>query len=148
MVLSEHFDQSEFELDGALPETCVSVFQKLCSSLLEPIRSQFNLPITVTSGYRSPAANAAAHGVPNSEHVASADTCAADWYIVGQDMRAVFDWIRLSSGLRWGQVILEHGTHNDIIHLSVNPRLQRDALEGATANRTGYQRWAVSPLES
>ena len=147
MSLSEHFEQSEFEPDGPMPAECVPAFVVLCA-VLETIRSQFNLPITVTSGYRSPAANAAAHGVPNSEHVASADTCAGDWYIVGQDMRAVFDWIRLSSGLRWGQVILEHGTHNDIIHLSVNPRLQRDALEGATANKTGYQRWAVSPLES
>ena len=146
MNLSEHFEQSEFEIDGPMPSECIPAFTALCA-VLEPIRTQFGLPIAVTSGYRSAAANAAAHGVPNSEHVASADTCAADWWMVGQDMRAVFDWIRLDSGLRWGQCILEHGTHNDIIHLSINPRLQRDALEGATANRTGYQRWPVSAAQ-
>lgn len=144
MQLSEHFAQEEFEKDGPIPQNCLDTFQNLCNSLLEPIRNRYGA-VEITSGYRSPAANAAAHGVPNSEHVATPGTCAADFTIVGQDMRPVFDWIRLESGLKWGQAILEHGATCDIIHISINPRLQRDALEGATANRTGYQRWPVSP---
>lgn len=143
-ALSPYFLQSEFEIDAALPDECVPVFVQLCQSLLEPIRAKFG-PIRVTSGYRTHESNEAAHGVPTSEHVATATVCAADWYIIGVNMRDVFDWVRNSPTLKWGQLILEHGTHNDIIHLSVNERMQRDALEGATANRTGYMRWPVAP---
>ena len=143
-MLSPHFDQTEFEHDAPIPSACLAPFSLLCVSLLEPIRAKYG-PIRITSGYRTAESNAAAHGVPNSEHVATPTVCAADWYIVGIDMRDVFDWIRTESGLRWGQVILEHGQFNDIIHLSVNDKMQRDALEGATANRTSYQRWPVTP---
>lgn len=149
--LTPNFNLEEFEIDGPIPEECVPVFTKLCSTLLEPIREHFGaMPIIITSGYRPPAANAAAHGVSNSQHVATAEYCAADFKITGDtNMRPVFDWVRALSNLVWDQLILEHGNGEDIIHLSVTMTTnRREALEGATANQTAYERWSVQELPS
>lgn len=45
------------------------------ASMLEDIRASLGNPVTVTSGYRSPALNKAVGGVPSSDHVKG---CAAD----------------------------------------------------------------------
>src|SRR6266478_3654231 len=62
----------------------------------------------------------ACHGDQYSEHVSTADYCAADWTIrkFQQDMRPVFDWIRLHSLLPFHNVVLEHGKNGDVIHVS------------------------------
>lgn len=151
MQLSEHFSREEFELDGPMPDECVPAFQAFCRTLLEPIRAEFNSPIIITSGYRSPTANAQAHGVQYSEHVATPAYCAADFKLKSspdRGMREVFNWVRLADDLSWGQVILEHGEAGDIVHLSweaAKPR--RQAFEGHTANQTGYIAWDVTPLQ-
>lgn len=147
MKLSEHFDSSEFERDGAqMPQECVSAFTSLCLNILEPIRAHVGQPLVITSGYRSPEENQEAHGVSNSQHVAAKDHCATDWKILGQaDLRDVFDWIRLESGLQCDQVILEHGSDHDVIHVSwviEGPRMM--AMEGATANQSAYTKWGYS----
>jgi hypothetical protein len=134
--LTEHFAREEFEKDGPMPESCVASYTALCQNLLESVRAHFNEPIEVTSGYRSPEANAAANGVPNSEHMATADWCAADWYLpsMRNDMRPAFDWIR-QSDLPFHQVVLKHGDGGDVIHISWNLTAHaRQALEGATYN--------------
>ena len=143
MLLSNHFAQEEFEHDGPMPDACVLAYRSLCENILEPIRSHVGQPLRILSGYRSPAANAAAGGVSDSQHVATSSFCAADWWVPTLDMRGIFDWVRTESGLVWDQVILEHGVHNDIIHTSWSTTPRRQALEGATANRTGYQSWDV-----
>ena len=43
--------------------------QTLVTQLLDPIRAAWGSPITVNSGYRSPALNSAVGGVPTSQHV-------------------------------------------------------------------------------
>lgn len=144
MLLSDHFAQQEFEHDGPMPDNCVLSYRSLCETFLEPVRAHIGGTIRILSGYRSPNANQSAGGVPNSQHVATSSYCAADWWSPTSDMRAVFDWIRLESGLVWDQLILEHGVHNDIIHSSWSTTPRRQALEGATANRTGYQNWPVA----
>jgi zinc D-Ala-D-Ala carboxypeptidase len=143
MMLSDHFAKLEFEHDGEMPDNCVLSYRHLCEEVLEPIRSHVGQPIRILSGYRTPAANAAAGGVPDSQHVATSTTCAADWWVPTLDMRGIFDWIRLESGLVWDQLILEHGINNAIIHSSWSTTPRRQALEGATANRSGYQSWDV-----
>ncbi|MGH7936118.1 MAG: D-Ala-D-Ala carboxypeptidase family metallohydrolase [Chthoniobacterales bacterium] len=145
--LSLHFVRNEFEHDGPMPAECVDTYKYLCSVILEPIRAKFNSSITVTSGYRDPAANAATHGVAHSQHEATANYCAADFAIGGQDMRAAFDWIRLESGLPFDQLILEHGASGDIIHISWAKAFQRrEALEGATHNQSAYSHLPVGPV--
>jgi len=151
MKLTEHFDVTEFEHDGPMPAECLAPYTSLCEKLLEPIRTHYGEPIVVTSGYRSPAANAAAHGVANSQHVATVNYCAADWYLASMhaDMRPVFDLIRGSAGLEFDQVILEHGADGDIIHTSWSRTFnRREALEGATANQSAYTRWPTIPASA
>lgn len=144
-ILTEHFDRREFEKDGPMPEECVPTYRSLCVQILEPVRAEFG-PVVVTSGYRDPADNAAAHGVAHSQHEATAEYCAADFTILGVYARRVFDWIR-GGQLPFDQVILEHGLNNDIIHVSwTSGSPRREALEGDTANRSAYVELPVAPL--
>jgi hypothetical protein len=152
MKLSPNFSREEFELHGAMPEEALTSYGMLCTELLEPINAKFG-PIMVTAGYRDAIANKLAGGVPTSQHIATADKCAADWYILGfivpkTTMRDVFDWVRLESALIWDQCILEHGETTDIIHLSWSTTPRRMALEGLTANRGQYTHCAVKSLST
>lgn len=145
MQLSQNFSQSEFERDAPLPPECIPIFTMLCTNVLEAIRTHVGGPLIITSGYRPPEANAAAHGVSNSQHIATSHDCAADFEVPGvTDLRGLFDWIRLKSGLACDELILEHQTDckgPDIIHVSyVIEGARREALEGSTENRSGYMR--------
>lgn len=146
MMLSNHFLRVEFERDGPMPDSVVPSYQHLCEEILEPIRSHVAQPLRILSGFRSPDANHQVGGVGDSQHIATPLACAADWWVPGADMRGVFDWIRLTSGLFFDQLILEHGKVSDIIHTSWSTTPRRMSLEGATANRTGYKTWEVSKL--
>lgn len=146
-MLSPHFDVTEF---GAVPEECIPIFTRLCLEILEPVRAFVGKPIRITSGYRSPDSNAAAHGVTNSEHIATPEYCAADFtfdttFGLLMSVRRVFDWMRENSSLPFHQVILEHSaTGTSIIHVSINStKTDREALEGATHNASAYQAWEV-----
>jgi hypothetical protein len=144
LQLTEHFCLDEFQKDGLMPAECVYPYTKLCEMLLEPLRIHYGEPIVITSGYRPPEANTAAHGVAHSQHMANGNYCAADWYIpsMRSDMRQPFDLIRSSSALQFDQLILEHGVEGDIIHASWNRVFnRRDALEGETANASEYKPW-------
>jgi zinc D-Ala-D-Ala carboxypeptidase len=150
MQLTEHFTLEEFALDGEIPDSCVPVFKALCENLLEPLRVHYGEPIIVTSGYRPPGANAAAHGVSNSQHIATDQYCAADWKIESfeHDMRPVFDLIRQSPQLQFDQLILEHSPESgtDVIHASWSRvHNRREALEGDTANQSAYTPWPAVP---
>jgi hypothetical protein len=147
-LLSADFDQKEFEKDSPLPAECVESYTNLCKLILQPIRDHLAVSMVVTSGYRPAYINKIDHGVKNSEHVATADYCAADWEVpaLGKDLRAVFDWIRNqpSEALPFHQVILEHGNFGDIIHISWNKTTTaRQALEGSTFNASPYKAWSV-----
>lgn len=131
-----------------MPDGVVPAYQQLCRNILEPIRLYYATPLRILSGYRSPGDNRAAGGVGDSQHMATAKFCAADWWVPTLGMRDIFDWVRLESGLVWDQLILEHGQHNDIVHTSWSTTPRRMALEGATANRTGYISWEVSKAKA
>jgi zinc D-Ala-D-Ala carboxypeptidase len=140
--LSPHFERLEFEPSGPMPDECVPIFTELCLTILELVRAQFGQPLVITSGYRSPQDNAAAHGVSNSEHMATPTQCAADWRFPGvNNMRPAFDWMRLNPSLPFHQLILEHDAQGGtIIHVSINELLPgvRSVLEGATHNAEPY----------
>lgn len=86
---------------------------------LEQVRSICgNSPITVTSGYRGIALNAAVRGVTSSAHCKG---YAADVTVKGMTPRAVA--LRLAaSHLVFDQVILE--TSRGVVHVSFDPRLR------------------------
>lgn len=148
MQLTENFKREEFERDGcAMPdEEVVAAYRTLCSELLEPIRASFREPLYVTSGYRSLEVNQRIGGAPGSQHIATGNQAAADFYLESHRAhgQALFDWIRMSQ-LPFDQVILEHGKYGDIIHISWSIRHRRQALEGATFNQSEYQVRYVAP---
>lgn len=140
--LSEHFQSSEFENDAVIPAQCVPIFMRLCSEILEPARTFAGGTWQITSGYRDPAANAAAHGQPNSEHMATEHWCAADGLPTsGKSVRETFDWMRNNPALPFHQLILEHSANgSSVIHVSINDQKPgiRSVLEGATHNAEPY----------
>ncbi len=140
--LCEHFALQEFSRDGRIPESCHIVLSRLCLDVLEPVRAHFGVPLTITSGYRPPEANAEARGQPNSEHIYSAVWAAADFALPasGPTPREVFDWMRWNPSLPYHQLILEHGQLSTVIHVSMNTQLpgMRSVLEGATHNSIPY----------
>ena len=145
--LSPNFAREEFELEGPMPEESVEAYTFLAVHILEPTRAQFDEPMEVTSGHRNEQGNAEAHGNAHSEHISTSDYCACDWTMprFQKDLRGVFDWIRLNSGLPFHIVTLEHGQHGDVIHISWNRFAeQRQAKEGATHNAGEYIGWAVA----
>jgi len=86
----------------------VEKLTELCKTILEPIRKNFRLPVTVTSGYRSVALNNRLGSINTSQHVLCE---AADIVVNGLDDKEgslhVFNWIFETSDIRFGQVIHE-----------------------------------------
>ncbi len=81
MQLTEHFSLHEFECkDGTpVPHNLLANVQRLASNL-EILRIHLASPITVLSGYRSKAHNAAERGKPKSLHLLA---LAADIRVAG-----------------------------------------------------------------
>ena len=150
LQITEHFQLGEFELDGPMPAECVEPYTEL-AKVLELFRAQFSEPIDITSGYRTPESNDEAHGKLHSQHMATADYCAADWYFPSmlKNMRPAFDWVRQQATVVWDQCTLEHDleTGNDIVHLSWSKTPRREALEGQMFNAGPYKQWAVVPYQ-
>jgi hypothetical protein len=149
--MSENFQVVEFEHDGPIPPESAEILESLCELILEPTRAMFGALI-ITSGERPPAVNAATGGVCNSEHIYNSQHCAADFHSLDRTMtRQIFDWIRLASGFRFDQLILEFDakTPGDItraiIHVSYSlPTQRRQALIGSEHGAGIYTPAAVA----
>lgn len=91
----------------------------LVCKVLQPLRTQMQRSITISSGYRSPALNKAVGGASNSQHLTGQ---AAD-ISIGGDMqwgRKMFDFIR--KFCPFDQLIWEHNKAGIYwIHVSYNP---------------------------
>jgi hypothetical protein len=75
MKLSENFKLGEFTVSGSHPQIpnnptpeAVANIRHLVDGILQPVRNRTGMPITVTSGYRSPALNRAVGGATTSQH--------------------------------------------------------------------------------
>lgn len=77
LMLSPNFYLREFVQSDAALRLCIDntpgteaieEMHILCEMLLEPLRAQLGKPISISSGYRSPALNAAIGGADNSAH--------------------------------------------------------------------------------
>lgn len=109
------------------PEAC----QALCalvSNILDPLREAWDRPITVTSGYRSPALNRAVAGAPTSQHLRgqAADITAG----TRADNKRLFALIQ-TLALPFDQLIHEKGSRSqgpDWVHVSYNPDRQRHQI--------------------
>ena len=88
IFLSQHFKLSEFVvsetasrhgIDNTPPEEAVENLRRLCQGTLEPLREALQLPVVITSGFRTKALNdRLAHSSERSQHMQG---CAADFYV-------------------------------------------------------------------
>lgn len=120
-------------LDNSPPAEVTANLFRVCSDLMEPIRSHFWSPIRVSSGYRSAQVNAAVGGAPASAHV---EGRACDFTIPALTLREVYDWIA-GSDLPYDQVIWEYGAwvHVQVARSGEKPR--RECLMKLTGR--GYE---------
>ena len=113
----------------------------LCADALEPARALLAVPLKVTSGYRSPALNAAIGGPPTSQHMKGE---AADVVPLGVDaadaMRAI-----VGSDIPYDQVILYPNARTPFLHIShrADGRNRRQALYSDASGGSGgpYHPW-------
>ena len=91
----------------------------LCENILEPVRNNFNSPVIINSGYRSPEVCLAVGSTIKSQHTKGQ---AADFEIVGIANKVIADWI--VTNLDFDQCILEFWNENEPnsgwVHCSYN----------------------------
>lgn len=116
MQLSKNFTLAELcksevairrNIDNTPSEKVKNNLQILVNNVLQPLRDKFG-PVTITSGYRSPAVNTAVGGSPVSDHCLG---MAADIEIVGVDNKKLAEHIR--DNFKFTQLILEFYTEGD-----------------------------------
>ena len=91
-------------IDNTPSEKIKNNLQTLVANVLQPLRDKFG-PVTITSGYRSPAVNTAVGGSPVSDHCLG---MAADIEIAGIDNKILAEYIR--DNFKFTQLILEFYT--------------------------------------
>ena len=77
----------------------------LAVNILQPIRSQFDRPLIISSGFRCAQLCLEIGSSINSEHCADNKSAAADFEIPGIDNKELAEWIK--SNLEYNQLILE-----------------------------------------
>ena len=128
MKISEHLDLSEVTRSESAKRKGISNeptaehlenFKKLAENIFEPIRNHFNVPIHISSGYRSKALNTSIGGSLTSQHCSGeAIDIDMDGSSNGVTNKMVFDFIK--STLNFDQMIWEFGNSNnpDWVHVS------------------------------
>jgi len=117
--------------------------KKLCVNVLQPIRSEFDKPVIVSSGYRSGEVNLAIGSSLKSQHI---EGKAADIEIPSINNKDLAWWIR--NNLEVDQLILEfykEGEPNSgWVHVSYNEGENRNQYLIASKNKDGktqYKPW-------
>lgn len=119
--ITEHFTYHEMvktdvKLDNVPDTQALVCLTHLCVRVLEPVRKLVNLPVRVTSGFRSKRVNAAVGGVTASQHLTG---CAADISFGGPDTnKRIFQRIA-QSDIPFDQLIDERNYR--WIHISYRP---------------------------
>ena len=89
--------------------------QRLVSTVLQPIRDELGVPISITSGYRPAWLNHLIRGSKDSRHLYG---LAADWHPVGVSLQRAFNQVRLMN-LPLDQLILETVKGKNWIHVGL-----------------------------
>jgi zinc D-Ala-D-Ala carboxypeptidase len=151
MKLSKNFTLGELTksqtatrhgIDNTPSLTTIDNLQVLVDNVLQPIREHFNRPVTISSGYRSPAINKIIGGSDTSHHSRG---MAADFEIMGMDNKELATWIR--DNLKYTQLILEFYEDGDAnsgwVHVGYDPTdlkcqvLRARRVNGKTVYSTG-----------
>ena len=80
-------------LDNTPTPQVITNLTNLVKNVLQPLRDLVGKPIVISSGYRSPAVNAAIGGAKNSEHMTG---CAADFTIPSKTNKETAEILRIS----------------------------------------------------
>lgn len=122
MQLSEHFSLDELVfsqaalrkgIDNTPSAEAIAYLEKLCTMLLEPVRTLLGVPVHVDSGYRCKQVNMLVGST--SPHSAHLDGRAADIIPIGKDLHTCFFMIK-DSPIPFDQMIIECGAW---IHLAI-----------------------------
>lgn len=148
MKLSQHFSYQEFiksqtaarkGIKNEPDDAQLYSMKMVCMNILEPIRTTFERPVIITSGFRSPELCVAIGSSTNSQHAKGE---AADFEIPGVSNKEVADWIH--ENLPNDQLILEFFDGKDPnsgwIHCSHKPENRGEYLIAYKDenNRTKY----------
>jgi zinc D-Ala-D-Ala carboxypeptidase len=141
MKISEHFTAEELGVVHGTQQ--YENARALCEQVLEPVRAHFGAVLVVHCGQRSDQHNAAVGGKAQSWHLFRGGRAAADFHVVGVDLKRAFDWMRLESRLPFDKVILESAPNGTpaCIHVQMD-RLapaRRLAFSGSTGAGTVYR---------
>ncbi len=142
MKLSPHFTLRELTttshrtIDNTAPAEIVQRLQVFAVEFLEPVRLVFG-PLWITSGYRCPELNNLIRGSVGSAHLYG---CAADFVSArGVLTTEIVRWIADESRLPFDQVIDEHSSTSDWVHLGmVRPTMKRPRGEALTMRGGRY----------
>lgn len=140
MNLSPHFTLAELTvsetaarrgIDNDPPPDVVERL-KHTALCLEAVRILLGAPIVVSSGYRSPALNAAIGGAQNSDHTRGD---AADFICPGFGAPSTIVSALKDSGIQFDQLIEEFGRW---VHISFGPQMRGQVLR---IDRNGTRPW-------
>ena len=142
MELSPNFHLEEFTvsntaarkgIDNTPSVEVINNLMLLCKYVLEPLRTKLNekygkqMPIIVTSGYRSPKLNAAIGGAKNSQHI---EGRAADIHVPGMTIEELYTFIK--ENFSFDQCIQEFNSWVHVSWSNRNQALRAIKKDGAT----------------
>ena len=159
ILLSPHFTLSEMcasrmaeehGIENIPPAEAVANLRRLCEGCLEPLREALQLPVVVTSGFRTKELNSqVAHASATSQHIQGQ---AADFYVgwIGSDeekpsrrelLIKAFHLIITSELIDYDQLIL----YPTFIHVSYasKERNRHNILLGRQDGKLGYGKLSV-----
>lgn len=122
-------------LDNQPPDHIKANLTRLVREMLDPLREELDLPIRITSGYRSPHVNAAVGGSRTSRHMTG---LAADFKVKGMTARQLVDRIerlREDGIVDYDQAIAYAVAKGGHVHIGLVP-------EGVTPRR--QMLWAAA----
>jgi len=134
MKLSNNFTLEELiisqtalrnNIDNIPNEEETENLKQLCINILQPLRDDYQLPLVISSGFRSKELSSLVGSKPTSQHCSGS---AADFTIPGVDNKKVFKHI--IENLPFDQAILEYYTEENggWIHISYIPNGRGQAL--------------------
>lgn len=105
---------------AALSDEIINRLYVLCNVVLQPLRENWNQPITVNSGYRSLALNTKIKGSKSSQHLLgeAADITTGN-SVENKKLYELAIKMGLAGKLRFGQLILEEPSGKSWIHISL-----------------------------
>ena len=115
----------------------------LAVNILQPVRSHFDKPLIISSGFRCAQLCIEIGSKITSQHVADNDAAAADFEIPGVDNRELASWIK--NELEFDQLILEFYRDNEPtsgwIHCSYSTNHNRNQCLYASRGEDGKTKY-------